>query len=76
MKKSSKKNYFIKILNENFKFIKSIVLEVLQKCSNYGGMNLEMEKKCDLQHHLNHSSDIRNTSISQRCSKRSIFKYF
>ncbi len=25
---------------------------------------------------LYHSSDIRNTSISQRCSKRSIFKYF
>jgi len=25
---------------------------------------------------LTHSSDIRNTSISQRCSKRSIFKYF
>ncbi len=30
-------------------------------------------------HHLayrNHSSDIRNTSIFRRCSKRSIFKYF
>jgi hypothetical protein len=24
---------------------------------------------------LGHRSDIRNTSISQRCSKRSIFKY-
>jgi len=25
---------------------------------------------------LNHSSDIRNTRIFRRCSKRSIFKYF
>jgi hypothetical protein len=25
---------------------------------------------------FNHSSDIRNTSIFRRCSKRSIFKYF
>jgi hypothetical protein len=26
--------------------------------------------------HVKHSSDIRNTSIFRRCSKRSIFKYF
>jgi hypothetical protein len=57
MKKSSKKKSFkkIKISNENFKFIKSILisklifsrpifLEVLQKCSNYGGMNLKWKK--------------------------------
>jgi hypothetical protein len=66
MKKSSKKKSLkkFKILIENFKFIKSILiskltfsrpifLKVFKKGLNYGGMNLEMEKKCELQNHLN-----------------------
>jgi len=57
MKKSSKKTSFkkFKISNDNFKFLKSILipklifarpvfLKVLKKGLNYGGMNLEMEK--------------------------------
>jgi len=33
-------------------FSRPIFLEVFKKSLNYGGMNLEMEKKCELQHHL------------------------
>jgi len=32
--------------------------------------------KCKKYLNCDHSSDIRNTSIFRRCSKRSIFKYF
>jgi len=65
MKKSSKNKHLkkIKIWNENFQICKSILisklifsrlvyLEVLEKKLNYGGMNMEMEKKCELQHHF------------------------
>ncbi len=34
-------------------FSRPIFLKVFKKGLNYGGMNLEMEKKCELQHHLN-----------------------
>jgi hypothetical protein len=34
-------------------FSKPIFLKVFEKGLNYGGMNLEMEKKCEFQHHSN-----------------------
>ncbi len=34
-------------------FSRPIFLEVFKKGLNYGGMNLEMEKKCEFQDHLN-----------------------
>jgi len=65
MKKSSKNKSLknCKIWNEKFQICKSILisklifsrpvfLKVLEKCLNYGGMNMEMEKKCELQHHF------------------------
>jgi hypothetical protein len=33
-------------------FSRPIVLDVFYKCLNYDGMNLEMKKKCELQHIL------------------------
>jgi hypothetical protein len=38
--------------------------------------NPNAQTQTNSQHDFHHRSDIRNTSISQRCSKRSIFKYF
>jgi hypothetical protein len=34
-------------------FSRPVFLKVFKKGLNYGGINLEMEKKCELQHHLN-----------------------
>jgi len=34
-------------------FSRPVFFKVFKKGLNYGGMNLEMVKKCELQHHLN-----------------------
>jgi len=34
-------------------FSRPVFFKVFKKGLNYGGMNLEMVEKCELQHHLN-----------------------